>query len=999
MNRMLDLRSRTTLLALFAVVTVALATSGAPAQDALGRKALDHDDYDKWNSVSRPTLSEDGSWIAYTIRGSDDASTLFIRDSSSDTLYDVENGSRLTFTYDSTHAIYLINPDPARMRELRAEGARGDALPQPALAVLDLATGRTVTIPNVRSFDLPEEAGGWMTYTLTRGAESDTARAGKATLKEHYTVTEHGLVPASAAKPEQPTARTTTETGEQAGEPTRKRGQRSDEPEKNNGRVLVLRNLETGIERHFPDVSSSAFSKHGALLAIATSATDAEDDGVHIIDLADGSLTQIISGRGKYERLAFSDDQSMLAFLTDRDNYGPVRPSMSIYLWKQGDEAAEKIADEQSQNIPESWWIASSGVRFTEDGRRLIFATQPRPDDAGKTRKELEAERKAEALDPTPRLDIWHWKDPQLQPQQLIQAERERRRDYTAVYGIADKTIVQVAREDIPDVFIDSRSRADIAIGSNSQKYDTSRSWESPGFSDSYLVDLNTGEAILIFEKSRGRASLSPDGTYISHWDPESETHTVMSTTDLVPVDVSADIPTSLANELHDTPSPPRSYGGPGWIDDDAALLLYDRFDIWQIDPTGNELPRCLTKGAGRTNKTRYRYQRLDREERSIAPDGTIMLSVFNENTKASGYATLNLTDGAVTHLIMLNENIGILQKAQQGDTVLLTRETFRRYPDLWMTTLEFDHLTRLTEANPQQRDYLWGTAELVDYETTEGDPLQGILYKPDNFDPNHKYPMMVYFYERSSDRLHRYNTPAAGSSSINFSFYVSRGYVLFVPDIPYEAGYPGQSAENAVLPGIQTVVDMGFVDSERIGVQGHSWGGYQIAHLVTRTNMFACAEAGAPVTNMTSAYGGIRWASGLSRMFQYEKTQSRIGGTLWEARDLYLENSPVFFADQVETPLLMLHNDEDGAVPWYQGIEMFVAMRRLNKPVWMLNYNGEAHGLRRDENQLDWAKRMQQFFDHYLMDAPAPVWLAEGIPAVDKGKEFGFEYVEQSEE
>jgi len=269
---------------------------------------------------------------------------------------------------------------------------------------------------------------------------------------------------------------------------------------------------------------------------------------------------------------------------------------------------------------------------------------------------------------------------------------------------------------------------------------------------------------------------------------------------------------------------------------------------------------------------------------------------------------------------------------------------------------------------------------------------MNGLLYKPDNFDPARKYPMLVYFYERNSDTLHSYHRPAAGGSSINYSFYVSRGYVLFVPDIPYETGRPGASAANAILPGIQAVVDIGFVDQERIGVQGHSWGGYQIAYLVTMTNVFACAEAGAPVTNMTSAYGGIRWSSGVSRMFQYEKSQSRIGGTLWEARDLYLENSPVFFADRIETPLLMLHNDEDGAVPWYQGIELFVAMRRLEKPVWMLNYNGEEHGLRKKENRLDFARRMQQFFDHYLQGAPAPQWLSHGIPAVDKGTEFGFE-------
>jgi dipeptidyl aminopeptidase/acylaminoacyl peptidase len=253
---------------------------------------------------------------------------------------------------------------------------------------------------------------------------------------------------------------------------------------------------------------------------------------------------------------------------------------------------------------------------------------------------------------------------------------------------------------------------------------------------------------------------------------------------------------------------------------------------------------------------------------------------------------------------------------------------------------------------------------------------------------------MMVYFYERLSDNLHGHVIPAPGSSSINISFYVSRGYIVFTPDIPYRIGYPGESAFNAVIPGVLSVLSRGFVDEQRVGVQGHSWGGYQIAYLITKTDIFRAAEAGAPVANMVSAYGGIRWESGMSRMFQYEKTQSRLGGTLWETPMRFIENSPIFWADKVNTPLLMMHNDEDGAVPWEQGIEYFVALRRLGKPVWMLNYNGEAHGLRKDVNRKDWTIRMQQFFDHYLLDAPAPVWLEEGVPATEKGRNLGLELV-----
>jgi dipeptidyl aminopeptidase/acylaminoacyl peptidase len=337
--------------------------------------------------------------------------------------------------------------------------------------------------------------------------------------------------------------------------------------------------------------------------------------------------------------------------------------------------------------------------------------------------------------------------------------------------------------------------------------------------------------------------------------------------------------------------------------------------------------------------------------------------------------------------------NYGGLQKADDADVYVMTRSTFREFPDLWLTDSDFRDMEKITDANPQQEEYIWGDAELIEWVSNDGIPLQGILIKPENFDPAEKYPMMVYFYERSSQGLHSYSPPTPGTS-VNRSFYVSRGYVFFIPDIPYEIGHPGESAIDAVVPGVLKIVDQGYVDKDRIGAQGHSWGGYQLAYMITRTNLFAAVEGGAPVSNMTSAYGGIRWQSGMNRQFQYEHTQSRIGGTLWDETLRYINNSPIFEADKVQTPFLMIHNDEDGAVPWYQGIEFYMALRRLKKPVWMLNYNGEAHGLRQRHNSEDWTIRMQQFFDHYLKGTPAPVWMEKGVPAVLKGKTLGLDLV-----
>jgi len=462
-------------------------------------------------------------------------------------------------------------------------------------------------------------------------------------------------------------------------------------------------------------------------------------------------------------------------------------------------------------------------------------------------------------------------------------------------------------------------------------------------------------------------------------------------------VKVSDGIPHPLLNEDHDTPMLPPSYGSAGWSENDRQFWIYDRYDVWQVDPSGKQAARCLTLGQGRERQIRLRRVKLDSEEKFLPLKGSHLLSAFHEGNKQSGYFELTIEkDSHLRQLLLLPESVGDLLKAKHADTVVVTRQDFRRFPDNWRTNLQFGSFQRLTQVNRQQNDFRWGSAHLVEWPSAAGQALQGLLYKPDNFDPNYRYPMLVYYYERNSDNLHRYYPPAAGRSTINISFYVSRGYLVFVPDIVYETAAPGRSAMDCVLPGVDHLIAQGFVDERRMGLQGHSWGGYQTAYLVSQTDRFAAAEAGAPVSNMTSAYGGIRWESGLSRMFQYERTQSRIGATLWDAREAYIENSPLFYADRIRTPLLILHNDNDGAVPWYQGIELFMALRRLERPAWLVNYNGEPHGISKEENRRDFAVRMQQFFDHYLQGAPPAKWMVSGIPATDKGKDLGLQLVDE---
>jgi dipeptidyl aminopeptidase/acylaminoacyl peptidase len=364
-----------------------------------------------------------------------------------------------------------------------------------------------------------------------------------------------------------------------------------------------------------------------------------------------------------------------------------------------------------------------------------------------------------------------------------------------------------------------------------------------------------------------------------------------------------------------------------------------------------------------------------------------LLLRAENEWTRDSGFYRVRLDGGQPENLIMAARNFGSPIKAKNADVLVLTASTFNEFPDLLVTGPDFKELKKVSNANPQKAGLFWGTAELVRFKNADGVPLSGVLIKPENFDPGKKYPMLVYIYERLSQNLHHFVDPKPGHS-LNVSYCASNGYLVFLPDIVYTVGYPGQSALKCVLPGIQAVVDRGYVDEKAIGIQGHSWGGYQVCYLVTQTNRFKAAAAGAPVANMTSAYDGIRWGPGLPRQWQYERSQSRIGGSLWQYPMRFVENSPLFMADRVRTPLLMLHNDQDDAVPWYQGIEYFLALRRLGKEVYLFNYNGEPHGLRKRANQKDYARRLQQFFDYHLKGAPQPAWMAKGIPYLQREQE-----------
>jgi dienelactone hydrolase len=992
-----------------------LASPAILSAQPAGKKPLDHDAYDIWSSISSQALTPDGRWITYVVAPRVGDGTLTLRSVGGRDVRaaTVERGSSPRITPDGRFLVFNIRPMHTVVDSLEKAGKRGNDLPRDSVGAVRisaavgpdgaLAQDHFRTGP-VRSWRIPEEAGPYLAYLLEGRPQPDTAATDTAAAAGAGGQEGAGQTPAAGQGPRGARGAAAPGGGRPGRAPAAQQQEAQEGQErpanrrKDEGYPLVLRNLDTGQETRFEDVTAYLFTNDGQWLVYTASNRDGSADGVFAVRTATGEVQPLLAGEGKYAQLTLADDSRQVAFVTNRDDWAAKEPTFTLFHGVLGAGEARAVAAEGHQGIPEGWWVAEGGsVSFSAEGSRLFFGTAPRP--APPPTDTLPANLRVT-------VDIWSWHDPLIQPMQLVQANRERNRTYMAYASTSDFRVVQLATEAIPDVTVSRRGEGSLAVGSATAHYGPMVSYDGT-YGDVYLMDVATGEAEMVLEMLRGgRASFSPEGRYLTWWDGTEQHWMVMDVASREIKNVTAALPHPVHNELSDTPQPPGSYGTEGWFQGDEALLVRDRYDIWSVDPTGRTAPRNLTEGVGRANHITFRTVNLDSpaQRRARASEGRdpaaqVLLSAFHHGTKEGGFYR-DRFDGnrEPRRLIMGEYTFGSPSKAEDAEVYVLTRQDFQEFPDLWISDPDFRNMEKITHANPQQAQYVWGDAELMEWVSVDGIPLQGILIKPEGFDPGEKYPLMVYFYERSSDGLFRYRSPGAGTS-VSPSFYVSRGYVFFIPDIPYKLGHPGESAMNAVVPGILKLVDQGFVDKGRIGVQGHSWGGYQIAYMITRTDLFAAAEAGAPVSNMISAYGGIRWGTGMSRQFQYERTQSRIGGTLWEETLRYIENSPIFEADKITTPLLMLHNDQDDAVPWYQGIEMYMAMRRLEKPVWLFNYNGEAHGLRRTPNQKDWTIRMQQFFDHYLLGAPMPVWMADGVPAVVKGRELGLDLVGDKEE
>ena len=917
-------------------------------------KPLDHSVYDLWKRIFQPQISNDGNLFVFEVIPFRKDGSLYIQNKNGDLnkVFPKAKGAKLS--KNGEIVAFSIKPGFDTVKTATLKKVKKDDMPKDSIGIFLTRLDSLVLLADVKSFKLPEESDKWLAIHFEKIKKPKDEKKEKDTSKVVDTTAvakDKDVKPSKAKK---------------------------------DGTDLLILNPVENNEFRFTNVDSYTADKSGGKFAF-TSIIDDSLDTSFIVRFDSKSLKiDTLKLEGMAKSPVLSDDGKNLAFLFTKDT--ATVKNYDLYLWNSGEEHHKVLVDSLNPSLKGDLRVSLNyDINFSDSGERLFFgiakSLKPEPDET------LLDEEKAN-------VEVWSWNDPLIHTQQNFELSKEKKKTFLMFYNLSSEKIIQLTDSLIEEVSYSKYSDNRYALGASAHPYKKLISWDD-SYSDIYSIDLVTGERKLVKPKQSQIATISPKGKYIIWYDETDSSYYAYNNSSGKIDKISGGIDQPLYDVQSDVPDEPGAYGISGWFEDDQSVVVRSQFDEWIITPGSDNSALRIT--SGKESNSVYRILDVDRKLPWFPEGEIIYFGLFDKTTKQYGFASYNPGNAKFesAKILVKSENVyGFPMKAQNTNDFIVGRESHSESPNLYYSNGLNGGFKQISDINPQQSEFLWSEVQLVKYHSIDGKPLEGMLFTPKNLDKSKKYPMMVYFYERDSDNLNRYWSPSPSRSIINPTFYASNQYVVFIPDISYEEGFPGKSAYNCIVGGTLSMIEQfPFIDRENIALQGQSWGGYQTAFLITQTNLYKAAMAGAPVSNMTSAYGGIRWGSGLVRQFQYEKGQSRIGGSLWDRLELYIENSPLFFLDRVNTPLLIMHNDKDDAVPWYQGIELYTGLRRLQKPVWMLNYTGDVHNLKEANwgNRVDLSKRMLQFFDHYLKGSPAPKWMTEGVPAILRDKVSGY--------
>ena len=922
---------------------------GSATTDPGTKRVLGLADIGRWKRINGVALTPDGKWMTYTYAPNEGDDTLFVRQLDGSALYTIPVGSGAQFSDDSRYVGYFVSPSTSGGRAGRGgaggggrgRGGQGSA---PAAAssgtrrfeLLDLASGQKAPIENGQ------------TFKFSKGSKFVAVRLSK-----------------------------------------------SNPSATHNGADLILRELSSGISQNIGNVNLYDFDAAGHMLAYTVDAADRVGNGVYVIDLATSQSKVLNSATADYDQLSWSEKGeggvSSLAVLRGDKQKGEKQRTNVLLAWQNvNGEAPAMVEYDPAKDpaFPKNHVVSEyAPLRWARDGSRVDLGI-----------KEQEPER-TPSTEPQANVDVWHWKDVEVQSVQMVRLPQELKATLPADFDLSTHKLVRLADDTMRTVTFTPDPRW--AIGRIDTSYRTEVEWGG-NHSDYYRVSTADGTRSLIDRDIMRTMGSSPDGRWFLYlkdkkiiaYDVESGRHVTLGGDKISFVDAQDDHP-------YEKPT----YGIAGWSKDGKSVIANQRYDLYLL-PLDGGAPVNLTGGVGDAEQIQFRLVRLDRpagggrggrgggtgfgapqadDDQGVDLSKPLLLSAYGDWTKKSGYYTL--APGAKpTPLIYDDESIGGAIKAANSDRVVFTRQDFAEPPDYWMSNTGFASPTKVTAANPFIGEYAWSPKKvLVEYKNSKGQRLQGTLLYPANYQPGKQYPMLVYFYELLSNTDHQFPMPIFDDRP-HFAEYASDGYFVFQPDIVYETGKPGTSALDCVTSGVKKVIDMGMVDPAHIGIQGHSWGGYETSYILTHSHMFAAVVTGAPPTNLVSFYDETYPGTGTLQQGIVEVGQVRMGTNPFDNLQLFEDQSALYHVRDITTPFLILHGTADNAVDWHQGLELYAAARRWGKHVILLSYEGEPHHLAKKEDQKDFQVRMKQFFDHYLKGTPAPKWMVDGVLQTEKG-------------
>ena len=944
------------------LITLCLVATACLLQVSAQQKpAITWKDVSKWHAIKAAynTLSPNGQWMAYVIGPVEGDQEVVIRKVNDTAAYRYSCGataSSILFSDDDAFAAFKVS---AKDADVKAAKKSGKTLSD-KLFVIGLADNKKVEFDKVKGFSFSKKLKGWIAIQFT--------------------------APEPASKDK-------------------------DAPK---GTDLLLYNTIAKTNFNIGNVNEFEFNKAGDWLAYTVDANGQNGNGVYLRNMKTGMISSVDNDKASYKSISWTETGNAFAVLKSVKNDAYKNEVYSVI-------GASSLADNSSAKIiynslDDKQFPAGMGIsgnyrpHWSDDLSTLLFgvnelekADKPKTDTAklalreGKAmagrNKDTTAKKGAIAAANTddiekPDMIIWNWKDKRLQSEQAVQENADKNFSYLSLYQVAQKRFIRLADSNMRNITVGPKQL--YAIGYDDSKYELMSNLNGQSYTDVYLLNLKTGDRKLLFgnyyQTGNNGFSIAPNGKLASYYQDGAFYAINLETGEKY--SLTAKINSSFVDKLDDHNIKKPSTENFGWSADSKYALIKDNNDLWRISADGKSVLELTDNWKARKLEVTT-YFNLYTDDKGTDLQKAQYFRVFNEDTKQSGFCRLDPGKAGVKILFMDDYAYRNLVKASNNNTFAYSRENNEKSPEVFVSPQpDLSAAKQVTLNTPDQDKYAWSPGvKLISYVSANGDTLQAAIYLPANYQPGKAYPTITYIYERLTDEINTYTNLDFSRTGFNKSLYTSNGYAVLMPDIKYKLNDPGMSTVACVIPAVQAAIATGIVDAKRVAIHGHSWGGYQTAFLITQTNIFKAAAAGAPLTDLISMYSLIYWNSGGTNQAIFEASQGRLTTGYWDNMDAYTRNSPIFHIKNVQTPLLLLHNDKDGAVDFTQGIEYYNGLRRLNKPVVMITYKGENHGIAKLADRKDYSVRMLEYFDYMLKDKPAPDWWAKGVDHIDMEK------------